>query len=61
MTQPSTIRHACVKDVLWVALHLTVTHSSYRTSFPIESTSLQIGMKSDVFFDVSLVSNIRKV
>ena len=25
-----------------VALYLTVTHSAYRTSFPIESTSIQI-------------------
>ena len=27
-----------------VALYLTVTHSAYRTSFPVESTSLQIGI-----------------
>ena len=63
-------------DVLWVALYLTVTHSNYGTSFPIESSSLQIGIvyiflysfekcvsifHSDVFIDVSLVSQIAKV
>ena len=65
-TQPSTIYHVCVTDVLWVALYFTVTHSAYRTSFSIESTSVQLGIVynfcsslsflTDVFVDVSLVS-----
>ena len=31
-------------EVLRVALYLTVTHSACSTSFPVESTSLQIGI-----------------